>query len=501
MFPARVDETEQERQLQALAKGFDALLLTAQRLSSKEQELQRRLKYAHDEYLKLANQLPGGPDAGGNPVAEKILNGDPESNLSTESSLKLPDLLNTLRQSANLEGQVLEAITGGLESYKSVVGRHNGGNLCLVAANARGSAALERDFTTNGVKGSLRCPFAKSSDQPHSANGLPNGTNDLSKLPNGNTCGHDDLDPIKAELSQDKFSSPAVSARSSAARCPIRYLDRHKPEEVAQYFENHKHEIPRSHAICVKRYQDSQSMRQLDAKYGSFVNMIQGLGTKHQAFLPNQNRNGSAAAAPSSASAERVERWAEDVSSKSQKPGVLTTVEEDRVEDNDDRKGHFERPLREVRVGESPSRPWGIPVPMTHQPPSAQQSPAAPVPVPDRGSSESKKQPASAAADPSAQGSPTPARPTGQCPFHLLASQQDSPPQTESRPSEERKLNDMSAASKDHASGEPTVSPEMTRSGTPSPTAVVFNGPVFFGYSPEQAASLLQQLGGLNVTK
>lgn len=382
------------------------------------------------------------------------------------------------------------------------MGRHNGENLCLVAANARGSAALERDFTTNGVKGSLRCPFAKSSDQPHSANGLPNGTNDLSKLPNGDTCGHDDLDPIKAELNQDKFSSPAVSARSSAARCPIRYLDRHKPEEVAQYFENHKHEIPRSHAICVKRYQDSQSMRQLDAKYGSFVNMIQGLGTKHQAFLPNQNRNGSAVAAPSSASAERVERWAEDVSSKSQKPGALTTVEEDRVEDNDDRKGHFERPLREVRVGESPSRPWGIPVPVTHQPPpSAEQSPAAPVPVPDRDSSESKKQPGNAAADPSAQGSPTPARPTGRCPFHLLASQQDSAPQKESRPSEERKLNDVSAASKDHASGEPTVSPDMTRSTTPSPTAVVFNGPVFFGYSAEQAASLLQQLGGLNVTK
>lgn len=59
MSPARVDEqSEQERQLQALAKGFDALLLTAQRLSSKEQVLQRRLKYAHDEVHSPAFSPP-----------------------------------------------------------------------------------------------------------------------------------------------------------------------------------------------------------------------------------------------------------------------------------------------------------------------------------------------------------------------------------------------------------------------------------------------------------
>jgi len=388
------------------------------------------------------------------------------------------------------------------------VNRHGGDNLCLVAANARGSAALERDFTTNGVKGSLRCPFAKSNDQAQSATGMSNGTQDPSKLPNGDICGHDDLDPIKAELNQDRFSSPTVSGRSSAARCPIRYLDRHTPEEVAQYFENHKHEIPRSHTICLKRYQkDAQSMRQIDAKYGSFVNLIRGLGEKHQAFLPNQNRTGSAAPAPRSASAERVERWAEDVSSKTQKPETLETAEEDRLDDNDDRKSHFERPLREVRVGESPSRPWGIPVPVTdHPPPSAEHSPAAPVPVPSNTAVSSElKKPESTAADPSTitppQDSHAPARQTGQCPFSHLASQQDSALGTESRPSQERKLNDTSTASKDHVSGEPTVSPNVTRSTTPSPTTIVFNGPVFFGYSAEQTVTLIQQLGGLSVTK
>lgn len=59
MSPARVDErTEQEQQLQVLAKGFDALLLTAQRLSFKEQELQRRLRYAHDEVYSSIPPLP-----------------------------------------------------------------------------------------------------------------------------------------------------------------------------------------------------------------------------------------------------------------------------------------------------------------------------------------------------------------------------------------------------------------------------------------------------------
>lgn len=50
MSPARVLEpTEQDQQLQTLARALDALLLTAQQLSLKEQDLQRRVKYAHDE--------------------------------------------------------------------------------------------------------------------------------------------------------------------------------------------------------------------------------------------------------------------------------------------------------------------------------------------------------------------------------------------------------------------------------------------------------------------
>ena len=61
--------------------------------------------------------------------------------------------------------------------------------------------------------------------------------------------------------------------------------------------------------------------------------MIQGLGVKHKPLLPSDDH-------------ERVEHWTE------------TLLPE--------RDGHFERPLKEVRVGESPSRPWGISLPLDH---------------------------------------------------------------------------------------------------------------------------------------
>ena len=54
-----------------------------------------------------------------------------------------------------------------------------------------------------------------------------------------------------------------------------------------QYFEKHKHELPRSHEVCINRFQsNAQSIEELDRKYGDLVSMIQGLGQKHQDYLP-----------------------------------------------------------------------------------------------------------------------------------------------------------------------------------------------------------------------
>lgn len=165
--------------------------------------------------------------------------------------------------------------------------------------------------------------------------------------------------------SQNTNLSPPLSIPGSASKCPIRLLDERSPEEIAEYFETHKHEIPRSHEICVKRYQsNAESIRQLDAKYGSLVNMLQGLGMKHQPLLPAKEDE-EALAEMDAKSAKKVENWAGNV--KESHDVEASADQEDlpssSVVDTEERQGHFDRPLKEIRVGESPSRPWGISVP------------------------------------------------------------------------------------------------------------------------------------------
>lgn len=171
-------------------------------------------------------------------------------------------------------------------------------------------------------------------------------------------------DPIAAESRPVGDSSPPPSVPDSVSKCPIRFLDQHTPEEVAEYFEHHKHEIPRSHEVCVKRYQsNAESIRQLDAKYGNLVSMIQGLGMKHQPILAHKEEDdvNSLERNPM----EVVRNWANTIKDGSEdaKPDVAEARSEP-----DSREGLFDRPYKEIRVGESPSRPWGISVPFAERP-------------------------------------------------------------------------------------------------------------------------------------
>ena len=300
-----------------------------------------------------------------------------------------------------------------MNGTKSPMGR------CPIAHHARDPEDLEHDFTTPGKIGNLECPFSKMAQ-----NGLP-------ATPNSH-------DPLAAEFHQEAVS---VASNSGLGKCPIRFLDKHSPEEIAQYFENHKHEIPRSHEVCVRRYQrDADSVRAMDAKYGNLVNMIQGLGVKHKQYLPHEDP-----AKQEASSSSAVEKWAEDVSNKSVSP-------EEEPED-DSRAPRFERPLREVRVGESPSRPWGISVPVDRTvPPSAMESQAnkAARPVKSAG---------------------TQSAPVTGIPQSLLKHRRDPKPT-------------QGTAEKASAAAE--------ESSPPPPPQIVFNGPVFFGYSAEDTAKLLQ---------
>lgn len=371
-------------------------------------------------------------------MSEEIVAPQPDPE---RKSLKPADAVRSLADLGHLKDQTLVAVSEGLECYQSVAHRER--NVCPVA---HGTPGRERDFTTQGTQGPLRCPFG---NKPENVDGVEDALET-----NGDTCGHEDLDPIKGE-SNDKRSTTS-SARHSAARCPIRFLNQHSPEEVADYVERHKHEIPRSHAVCVQRYQkDSRAMRQMDSKYGGVTNMIQGLGAKHQSFLPNRGHNSG----QNSISNGGVEKWAADVDAKSMQ---AITEEED-----DERKGHFDRPLREVRVGESPSRPWGIPVPA--EPAFAPHSPTAPVPV-------SNEVDANNVDTSSAKPFRNASHPGG-CPFGQ-GNHGVNGPDAETIRNEDEEEKPKEPTDLEGKSG-----------------SVVFNGPVFFGYTAEQTAGLMQQLG------
>ncbi|KAE8417040.1 hypothetical protein BDV36DRAFT_187341 [Aspergillus pseudocaelatus] len=498
MSPAPVAASgQQDPQLQTLAKAFEALLLTTQQFICKERSLQQKLEYAYDEYMKLAGRLPSGLDTHVKIISEKIRGHSSEYGNQKPVSLSPPDIVRALAESGNVGNQTLKPIADGVVCYKSILNSQCVPDLnpCLVATRAGAPGSLEKDFTTKGTQGNLHCPFTKSKNMP-SDNGMANGIENPFKIQNSDTCGHESLDPIKAERN-DRRSSQTPSVRTSTtqcpvARCPIRYLDQHSPEEIADYVERHKHEIPRSHAICVQRYQkDSHSMRHLDAKYGSLINMIRGLSVKHQAFLPNRGNSG---APTSSSSAERVEKWAEEVGINSE---MQPSIKEDETENDDGREGRFDRPLREVRVGESPSRPWGIPVPMP-LPPSAS-PPLSPPPaaaLPEKSKKPSEEEPIRVSSNPprdSTQQAPTTAPKSGRCPFgHGVAQAVNTAPETETIRDHGKKNGTIETAEQDFGE-QPQAHPPLTN----SPASIVFNGPVFFGFSPEQTSSFLQQLGSL----
>ena len=256
----------------------------------------------------------------------------------------------------------------------------------------------------------------------------------------------------------DALSSAPPSAGGSASKCPIRFLDHYSPEEVAEYFKNHKHEIPRSHEVCVKRYQsNAESIRQLDAKYGNLVTMIQGLGAKHQSLLPDTTEDEDNSPALHGKSIEHIKTWAEgvqdgpeealditkpdSVSNPQRRQGETRETACDITEQADSREGRSHLPfnLREIRVGESPSRLNGITVPMHFDGDDDGDSDD------DGGGGDGKAY---------------------------------SQPLAEGRDSQTSLIQER---------------PRQPRVGRQQPK-MIFTGPVFIGYSPEQAATVLTQL-------
>ena len=423
-------------------------------------------------------------------TTEPAQSGDDTAKDLTASNLDMAWTLVPLRKERSKDEEAVRRILSGKTAWETIkldMDRKSHG----FADSRKGSSAhehperrpsnsrsdFEQDFTTPGVEGTLRCPFAHiTGGKPgsHPSSGPHASTvRQAGKLPTPphRRGSHSLIDPIEAEFHGDTISSPPPSATGSASKCPIRFLDQHSPEEVAKYFENHKHEIPRSHEICVKRYQsNAESIRQLDAKYGSLVSMIQGLGMKHQPLLPAADEvdilDGEVAPA------DRVGKWAEAISER------LEGREDGSVEqEQEDREGHFDRPLKEIRVGESPSRPWGISVPVTGDPVVTPFSSRGDRRV-DEHQSGNERLPGS-----------TSNKGTGRCPFGFDKKELSQQPGTQSP----RLVVPNHAASSSQE--RPQLESKSGQQQLPPASQMVFTGPVFIGYAPEQAMAFVQQLG------
>ncbi|KAF4555058.1 Hypothetical protein D9617_3g021270 [Elsinoe fawcettii] len=352
---------------------------------------------------------------------------------------------------------------------------------------------LEQDFTVPGTPSRLDCPFASMANRrlsaharsvvsryrqpgthtPRSSNSqvIARSSTPLTTQP-PTSVKDQEQEQEQCGLARPRKSTNEIEAslQGSGPTCPIRFLEKSSPEDVAEYFEKHKHELPRSHEVCVKRYQSNEeSIRQLDAKYGNLVSMIQGLGQKHAPMLPETK--GDNEDEQDAESAERVRRWASDVSNVK----VEGQPSEEQDAEPEERVGHFDRPLKDVRVGESPSRPWGIPVPLE----------------------------AIEKAEGKAQEDKTVKPAAGKCPFsrgappgmpnpHEAEQPVVAPPEVRPQTQTQTQVEDAppvflatNTNMDDKGKGTPLHVPGMT-----------FTGPVFIGYSPEQAVAVLQALKG-----
>ncbi|KAG5983607.1 hypothetical protein E4U43_006256, partial [Claviceps pusilla] len=381
------------------------------------------------------------------------------------------------------------------------------------------STVLEQDFTVEGKKGNLQCPFFKQASS--------GCTNDGQSRHSLDTTPHHSTDPICAAMLEEAVSHgaaangvaaaavAAASATAGSSKCPIRFMDKHSPEEIAHYVETHKHALPRSHEVCVRRYQRNETqMKKIDSKYGNIVSMIEGLSHIHQPMLPDSEGAGGTADVHKDGggddSNERVEHWAHGVSGIEGPDDVNELVESA----DEDRTSHFERPLKEVRVGESPSRPWGISVPVYDVADGREDEyPLSPPPAPVRMS------------DSEHGGNLPPARDAGsmpgKCPFDhgkfSGAAFAGRPPST---PNPVAKSNEaaqgfeetpFTAAAAAAAAATPAAaaaaSPSSSRPTFINPQAIkgapgggvpqmIFTGPVFIGYPMEQAVEFMNQYRG-----
>jgi len=489
-----------------VAQGFAALSGEYQVLFDQQKQLESKLSWAKQQYLDLLKRFSPTTLSQDHLTflqdLERVGDEIPRSHLNLVEQLAQSD--DVERKSRAVLLRQAEVAAANLRALPETPGVKIWSGPSADAPSSpqpqdhSDKMSMEKDFTTPGVPSKLGCPFASTSGRG-SPLATPRSSTSRLSLRGRRSKRPSFTDPIRAEICGNDPASasggPSVAGSGSAAVCPIRFLDQHEPEEIAKYFEKHKHELPRSHEVCITRFQSNQeSIEQLDRKYGNLVNMIQGLGQKHQAWLPEEpddaiEEEPEVEQSPDRKADAKVEKWAKAVSASLHDSSP--DEEEEPVEQGMDetRTAHFDRPMKEVRVGESPSRPWGITIPAkytdAHSSSSVGSAPTASPPIPlktDRPIGE------------------TPQKPSGKCPFDHLAlgrtpeggtarpvlqSHHQPEPMTPHPPPFEQQAKSRSQPQEEQRNTgkaeQPSVVPQM-----------VFNGPVFLGYPPDQLIALLQ---------
>ncbi|EFW99398.1 hypothetical protein CMQ_7766 [Grosmannia clavigera kw1407] len=429
--------------IETLAESFYTLADEVQSLIDRKTILEHKLRFATEQYQYLADKYaPAGPEIS-ETLAQLQLPPDLHQPVTIHGAyVPLPKR----GQAGCNQHQLALLIRDGRRAAQELAARNVvQDNISSKASTSPPSTVMEQDFTVEGKKGMLQCPFSavKSEQQSQQQKEEPQHEGEEQKPPNlqqnvsptgsdkpggadaaevtvtaenrSDPTPHDSADPICATMLEEAKSQTAPSS-AGAVKCPIRFMDQHSPEEIAHYVETHKHELPRSHAICVRRYnKNEEQIRKLDAKYGSLVSMISGLGHLHQPMLPLPEGGGPEDQAERAelhrSSNERVEDWAKAVSvgAVDGRPGNMNGEDDESYERRSrsrtragslgdchinavagvdeidgDRQSHFNRPLKEVRLGESPSRPWGIAVPLSSLPNANTEPPLSPPAAPVR---------------------------------------------------------------------------------------------------------------------
>ncbi|CAN9130808.1 unnamed protein product [Alternaria sp. RS040] len=490
-----------------LVEGFAALSGEYQVLFDQQKQLESKLSWAKQQYLDLLKRFTPNTLSQDHLTflqdLERVGDEQPRIHLNLVEQLANSDDVERKSRALVIQKAEEAAVKLHASENNSSVKIWSGPSadkpapLPEIQTN-RATSPIEKDFTVAGTPSKLACPFASGSGRgsplatPRSSTSRLSVRGRRSKRPSF-------TDPIRAEICSNNPASvtASVAASGSAAVCPIRFLDQHNPEEVAKYFEKHKHELPRSHEVCITRFQSNQeSIEQLDRKYGNLVNMIQGLGQKHQVWLPEdpddaiEEEPEAELHLDTNAKADtKVQNWASAVSA-SLNDGTPPPEEEPEEHTLDEtRTAHFDRdrPLKEVRVGESPSRPWGISIPAKYT--NAESS------------SSVGSVPTASPQLPLDTGRPIGETPhkTGKCPIDHRAMMGQTPQQPEVShfglpPQAQPRAPTTHVPPTERPPQPPAPEPQQPREpeGPKLVPQMVFNGPVFLGYPPEQLAILLQ---------